>query len=54
MWLYRRILKISYVTNEEVVRRLAKQTEQVNEVKLRKLQYLGTTSYNARQNSWKA
>ena len=44
MWLYRRILKISYVdrvTNEEVLLRLSKQTELNTGVKLRKLQYMG-------------
>ena len=44
MWLYRRILRISYVdrvTNEEVLLRLSKQTELNTEVKIRKLQYLG-------------
>ena len=44
MWLYRRILRISYVdrvTNEEVLLRLSKLTELNTEVKIRKLQYLG-------------
>ncbi|KAI5708046.1 hypothetical protein M8J77_015361 [Diaphorina citri] len=44
MWLYRRILKISWiehVTNEEVLRRMKKERELMNIIKVRKLQYLG-------------
>lgn len=44
MWLYRRILRISYVdriTNIEVLQRLGKETELNTEIKIRKLQYLG-------------
>uniref|UniRef100_A0A8D9AE48 Uncharacterized protein n=1 Tax=Cacopsylla melanoneura TaxID=428564 RepID=A0A8D9AE48_9HEMI len=44
MWIYRRILKISWVdkiTNEEVLRRMGKEKEIMNTVKKRKLEYLG-------------
>ena len=44
VWLYRRILRISYVdrvTNEEVLLKLSKLTALNTEVKIRKLQYLG-------------
>lgn len=44
LWLYRRILKISWtqrITNIEVLRRMNKETELLNTVKCRKLQYLG-------------
>lgn len=44
MWLYRRILRISWVdhvTNAEVLRRMNKTTELIYTIKSRKLQYLG-------------
>ncbi|KAL1458712.1 hypothetical protein WDU94_008838 [Cyamophila willieti] len=44
LWLYRRILKISWtqkVTNAEVLSRMRKKPEIVNTVKCRKLEYLG-------------
>lgn len=44
LWLYRRILKISWtqkITNIEVLRRMNKETELLDTVKCRKLQYLG-------------
>ncbi|KAI5752582.1 hypothetical protein M8J77_018365 [Diaphorina citri] len=44
MWTYRRILKISWterVTNTEALRRIKKNVEILEEVKKRKLQYLG-------------
>jgi len=44
MWLYRRILRISWmdhVTNDEVLRRMNKTTEIMTTVKARKLEYLG-------------
>uniref|UniRef100_A0A8D8SH15 Craniofacial development protein 2 n=1 Tax=Cacopsylla melanoneura TaxID=428564 RepID=A0A8D8SH15_9HEMI len=44
MWLYRRILKIPWtarVRNEEVLRRMKKDLEIMNTIKVRKLQYLG-------------
>lgn len=44
MWFYRRVLRISYVdriTNEECLRRVSKDLELSQEVKVRKLQYLG-------------
>ena len=44
MWMYRRILRISWaekVTNVEVLRRMQKEKELVFTIKKRKLQYLG-------------
>lgn len=44
LWLYRRILKIPWtarITNAEVLRIMKKDTEIVNTIKIRKLQYLG-------------
>lgn len=44
MWVYRRILRISWVdriTNEEVLRRVKKKREILLLIKERKLQYLG-------------
>lgn len=44
LWAYRRILKISWVqkvTNDEVMRRMKKEREIINTMKIRKLQYLG-------------
>lgn len=44
MWTYRRILKISWVdrvTNDEVLRKMKKEKEVLNTIKIRKLQYLG-------------
>lgn len=44
MWCYRRILRISWVdriTNEEVLRRMDKEREVLNNIKKRKLEYLG-------------
>lgn len=44
MWLYRRVLRISWTehtTNEEVLKRMKKDKELVKIVKVRKLQYLG-------------
>lgn len=44
MWAYRRILRISWVdriTNVEVLQRLGKNTEILNTIKKRKLEYLG-------------
>ena len=44
MWVYRRILKISWtetITNEEVMRRMGTDREIVRQFKTRKLQYLG-------------
>ena len=44
MWLYRRILSISWTvhtTNIEVLRKMKKDREVVTTVKIRKLQYLG-------------
>lgn len=44
MRLYRRMMRISWtehITNEEVLRRMNKQKEIVNTIKIRKLQYLG-------------
>uniref|UniRef100_A0A8D8SMX4 Craniofacial development protein 2 n=1 Tax=Cacopsylla melanoneura TaxID=428564 RepID=A0A8D8SMX4_9HEMI len=44
MWLYRRILRIPWtakVTNKDVLRRMKKEMEVLNTVKVRKLQYLG-------------
>uniref|UniRef100_A0A8D9DVR2 Craniofacial development protein 2 n=1 Tax=Cacopsylla melanoneura TaxID=428564 RepID=A0A8D9DVR2_9HEMI len=44
MWAYRRILRISWtdrVTNVNVLRRMGKEVEIINEVKKRKLTYLG-------------
>ncbi|MDK1801117.1 hypothetical protein LRR74_28510, partial [Klebsiella pneumoniae] len=44
MWTYRRILRISWVsriTNKEVLRRMGKEKEIIDTVKIRKLQYLG-------------
>ena len=44
MWVYRRVLKISWtekITNEEVLRRMGTSTEIVRQFKTRKLQYLG-------------
>lgn len=57
MWLYRRMMRVSWVkiiTNEEVLRRMHKDTEVVNTVKQRKHEYFGhimrkvchSTSYN--------
>lgn len=42
LWLYRRILKIPWIariTNAEVLRRMNKDTELVNTIKIKKLQY---------------
>ena len=44
MWLYRRILRVSWrdrVTNVEILRRMNKGKEVLDIVKVRKLQYLG-------------
>ena len=44
MWVYRRVLKISWtenITNEEVLRRMGTGREIVRQFKTRKLQYLG-------------
>jgi hypothetical protein len=44
MWVYRRILRISWtehVTNTEVIQRIGKEKEIVNTIKQRKLEYLG-------------
>ena len=44
MWVYRRILRISWmdkVTNDEVLRRIKKNTELINTIKIRKLSYFG-------------
>ena len=44
MWVYRRILRISWldkVTNDEVLRRIKKNTELINTTKIRKLPYFG-------------
>ena len=44
MWLYHRILSISWIahiTNVEVLRKMKKEREVVNTVSIRKLQYLG-------------
>ena len=44
MWVYRRVLKISWtekITNEEVLRRMGTDREIVRQFKTRKLQYLG-------------
>ena len=44
MWVYRRVLKISWtekITNEEVLRRIGTDREIVRQFKNRKLQYLG-------------
>lgn len=44
LWAYRRILKISWVekvTNDEVMRRMKKEKEVINTMKVRKLKYLG-------------
>lgn len=49
MWCYRRILKISWVdriTNDAVLRRMGKEREIVNNVKKRKLEYLGHVMRN--------
>jgi hypothetical protein len=49
LWLYRRILKIPWtarITNEEVLRRMKNDTELVNTIKIRKLQYLGHITRN--------
>lgn len=49
MWIYRRILKISYVdhvTNIEVLQRMTKEKEVLNLVKQRKLEYLGHVMRN--------
>ncbi|CAG9837549.1 unnamed protein product, partial [Diabrotica balteata] len=49
MWIYRRILKISYVdhfTNVEVLQRMRKEKEVLNLVKQRKLEYLGHVMRN--------
>ena len=43
MWLYRRILTISWtahITNAEVLRKVKKERKVINTVKIRKLQYL--------------
>ena len=50
MWVYRRVLKISWtekITNEEVLRRMGTGREIVRQFKTRKLQYLG---YRIRHN----
>lgn len=47
MWIYRRILRVSWidkVTNVEILRRLDKETEIVKTIKTRKLGYLGHIS----------
>ncbi|KAH1010957.1 hypothetical protein HUJ04_000408 [Dendroctonus ponderosae] len=52
MWLYRRILNISWkdhVTNSEVLRTIAKEKEVVNTVKIQKLQSLGHIMRNDRR-----
>ena len=44
MWLYRRVLSISWtaqITNVEVLRKMKKEREAINTVKLTKLQYPG-------------
>ena len=44
MWVYRRVLKISWtekITNEEVLRRVGTGREIVRQFKTRKLQYIG-------------
>ncbi|CAG9839739.1 unnamed protein product [Diabrotica balteata] len=49
MWIYRRILKISYVdhvTNVEVLQCMTKEKELLNLVKQRKLEYLGHVMRN--------
>uniref|UniRef100_A0A8D8UG11 Uncharacterized protein n=1 Tax=Cacopsylla melanoneura TaxID=428564 RepID=A0A8D8UG11_9HEMI len=49
MWVYRRILRISWVdkvSNERVIQRMNKEKEIVNTIKTRKLQYLGHISRN--------
>lgn len=49
MWCYRRILKISWVdriTNDAVLRRMGKEREIINNVKKRKLEYLGHVMRN--------
>lgn len=54
MWCYRRILKISWVdriTNNEVLRRMNKTCEILNEVKRRKLEYLGHIMRNEQRYS---
>lgn len=44
LWLYRRMLKILWITqitNTEVLRRMNKDTELINIIKIGKFQYLG-------------
>jgi len=44
LWAYRRMLRISWVdriTNDEVLRRMRKQKQVLNTIKVRKLQYWG-------------
>lgn len=49
MWIYRRILKIPWtakVTNYMTLQRLSKQTEMLETIKRRKLEYLGHVMRN--------
>ena len=51
MWTYRRMLRISWVehiTNIQVLDRMSKQKEILNNIKIRKLQYLGHISRNSK------
>ncbi|CAG9835277.1 unnamed protein product [Diabrotica balteata] len=53
MWVYRRILKISWtehVTNNKVIRRINKRMEVLETIKTQKLQYLGHVMRNERYN----
>jgi Reverse transcriptase (RNA-dependent DNA polymerase) len=52
MWIYRRMLRISWVqhvTNRDVLRRMDKETEILKTVKIRKLEYLGHIMRNAKR-----